>query len=317
MILVFSFLDEVIMNIELRWLEDFSALAATCSFSKAAEQRFVTQPAFSRRIKNLEEVLGFSLINRSKTPIELTEAGQVFLITARNVIEQLHEVVRHIHHIDTTQGEVLQFAVAHSLAQGFFPQWMAKLRDQGLTIPSRLLAANVGEATQALREGACDLMLAYHDPESALQLSPELFPWLVLGQTEMVPVSAMDKYKKPLFEIDKQQFPLLAYGQGAFLGHSVNLLLRQSKLRYVKLFETAMADSLKAMAMEGLGVAWLPKLSVENELARKELVICADSQWFIPLEIRLYRCSLIKKNTIKAFWEQLGAPDGLTNSGQE
>lgn len=294
------------MNLELRWLEDFSALATTNSFSKAAEQRFVTQPAFSRRIKNLEEALGFRLVNRSKTPIELTEAGQVFLITARNVIEQLHEVVRHIHHIDTTQGEVLQFAVAHSLAQWFFPKWIARLRKEGVSITSRVVAANVGEATRALREGGCDLMLAYHDPEAALQLPPELFPWLILGETEMVPVCGVDENKKPLFNINtKDQLPLLAYSSGAFLGHSVNLLLRQSKLRYIKFFETAMADSLKAMAMEGLGVAWLPKLSIENELIRQELFICGDSSWFIPLEIRLYRCSLIRKNVIKSFWERL------------
>lgn len=300
------------MNLELRWLEDFSVLASTLSFSKAAEQRFVTQPAFSRRIKNLEDAVGLKLINRSKTPVELTEAGQVFLITARTVTEQLHEVVRHIHHTDTSQGEILQFAVAHSLAQGFFPQWMGKLRREGLSITSRLLAANVGDATRALREGACDLMLAYHDPESALQLPPELFPWLILGHTEMVPVCGLDQYHRPLFKIDSnQQIPLLAYGQGAFLGHSVNLLLRQSKLRYVKLFETAMADSLKAMAIEGLGIAWLPKLSVENELARKELIICGGKQWYIPLEIRLYRCSLIRKNAIKSFWEKLESQPNL------
>lgn len=303
------------MNIELRWLEDFSVLATTCSFSKAAEQRFVTQPAFSRRIKNLEDVLGFTLINRSRTPIEVTEAGQVFLITARNIIEQLHEVVRHIHHIETTQGEILRFAAAHSLAQGFFPQWMARLRREGLSVACQLVASNVGEATRAIREGACDLMLAYHDPESALQLPTELFPWLVLGQTEMVPVCGLDDNKRPLFTISNQhQFPLLAYGQGAFLGHSVNLLLRQSKLRYVKLFETAVADSLKAMAIEGLGVAWLPKLSVSNELARNELVICGDEQWFIPLEIRLYRCSLIKKTVIKSFWDQLTTSQNLMNN---
>lgn len=301
------------MNLELGWLEDFSALANACSFSKAAEQRFVTQPAFSRRIKSLETTLGFTLINRSKTPIELTEAGQVFLITARNVIEQLHEIVRHIHHVETTQGEILQFAAAHSLAQSFFPQWMGKLRKEGLNVSCRLVASNVGDATRAIREGACDLMLAYHDPESALQLPPELFPWLVLGQTEMVPVCGLSECKTPLFDIDSQQFPLLAYGQGAFLGHSVNLLLRQSKLRYMKFFETAMADSLKAMAMEGMGVAWLPKLSIQNELARQELVICGDEKWFIPLEIRLYRCALIKKNVIKSFWSQLAKPQKVTD----
>ncbi|HBC22829.1 MAG TPA: LysR family transcriptional regulator, partial [Pseudomonas sp.] len=63
------------MNLETKWLEDFVALAATRSFSQAAQRRFVTQPAFSRRIRSLEEALGLQLINRSRTPIELTEAG--------------------------------------------------------------------------------------------------------------------------------------------------------------------------------------------------------------------------------------------------
>ena len=60
------------MNLESKWLEDFSALAATRSFSQAAERRFVTQPAFSRRIRSLEAALGLTLVNRSRTPIELT-----------------------------------------------------------------------------------------------------------------------------------------------------------------------------------------------------------------------------------------------------
>ncbi|MGH8376765.1 MAG: LysR family transcriptional regulator, partial [Pseudomonas sp.] len=48
------------MNLESKWLEDFSALAATRSFSQAAERRFVTQPAFSRRIRSLEAALGLT-----------------------------------------------------------------------------------------------------------------------------------------------------------------------------------------------------------------------------------------------------------------
>ena len=83
------------MNLETKWLEDFVALAATRSFSQAALRRHVTQPAFSRRIRSLEEVLGLTLVNRQRTPVELTEAGQLFLVTARNLTEQLGEVVRH------------------------------------------------------------------------------------------------------------------------------------------------------------------------------------------------------------------------------
>ena len=88
------------MNLESKWLEDFSALAATRSFSQAAERRFVTQPAFSRRIRSLESALGLTLVNRSRTPVELTAAGQLFLVTARTVVEQLGEVLRHLHHLE-------------------------------------------------------------------------------------------------------------------------------------------------------------------------------------------------------------------------
>nr|BFE92597.1 hypothetical protein GCM10020185_31330 [Pseudomonas brassicacearum subsp. brassicacearum] len=141
------------MNLESKWLEDFSALAATRSFSQAAERRFVTQPAFSRRIRSLEAALGLTLVNRSRTPVELTAAGQLFLVTARTVVEQLGEVLRHLHHLEGGQGEVIQVAAAHSLALGFFPRWIAQLRNDGMNIATRLVATNVGDAVHALREG--------------------------------------------------------------------------------------------------------------------------------------------------------------------
>lgn len=88
-------------------------------FSQAAERRFVTQPAFSRRIRSLEAALGLQLVNRSRTPIELTEAGQLFLVTARTVVDQLGEILRHLHHLEGGQGEVVQVAAAHSWHRAF------------------------------------------------------------------------------------------------------------------------------------------------------------------------------------------------------
>ncbi|MBP5105167.1 LysR substrate-binding domain-containing protein [Pseudomonas protegens] len=280
------------MNLESKWLEDFSALAATRSFSQAAERRFVTQPAFSRRIRSLEAALGLTLVNRSRTPVELTAAGQLFLVTARTVVEQL--------------GEVVQVAAAHSLALGFFPRWIAQLRNEGLNIATRLVATNVGDAVHALREGGCDLMLAFYDPDAALQMDSEIFPSLHLGHTEMLPVCAADAQGKPLFDLEGEaSVPLLAYSAGAFLGRSVNLLLRQRNLRFTTVYETAMADSLKSMALEGLGIAWVPQLSVRAELARGELVVCGGAQWHVPLEIRLYRCALVRKANVRLLWRKL------------
>ena len=68
-----------------------------------------------------------------------------------------------------------------------------------------------------------------------------------------------------------------------------------------------MADSLKSMALQGLGVAWVPRLSVTAELARGELVVCGDERWQLPLEIRLYRCALVRKAAVRLLWRKLEA----------
>ncbi|MDP3814277.1 LysR substrate-binding domain-containing protein [Pseudomonas sp.] len=294
------------MNLETKWLEDFVTLAGTRSFSQAAQKRFVTQPAFSRRIRSLENMLGLCLVNRACTPVELTESGQLFLVTARSMVEQLGDVVRHLHNLEGQQGEVLQIAAAHSLTLGFFPEWIARLRREGLPLTTRLVATNVGEAVHSLREGGCDLILAYYDPDASLQMDPEIFPSLHLGRTVMLPVCAVGEDGRPLFDLDSgQSVPLLAYSAGAFLGRSVNLLLRQRGLRSTTLYETAMADSLKSMALQGMGVAWVPRLSVTAELARGELVVCGDEQWQVPLEIRLHRCALVRKASVRLLWRKL------------
>src|SRR6267154_2473908 len=63
---------------EMKWLEDFLSLVDTRNFTRSAELRFTTQPAFSRRIKSLEEWVGTTLLNRSSQPISLTSAGEKF-----------------------------------------------------------------------------------------------------------------------------------------------------------------------------------------------------------------------------------------------
>ena len=75
---------------EVKWLEDFLSLAATRSFSRSAEERRVTQPAFSRRIRSLEVWLGAVLLDRSTYPITLTPEGRHFRETAEEVVRTLH-----------------------------------------------------------------------------------------------------------------------------------------------------------------------------------------------------------------------------------
>ena len=298
------------MDFETRWLEDFLALTSTQSFSKAAERRHVTQPAFSRRIKSLEETVGVQLVDRSRTPIQLTAEGQIFLITARSIVSQLHETLARLRGLSPQQHTILEVAAAHSLAFTFFPDWLNSLGKLTDDISIRLVAMNVEDAVHALRDGQCDLMQVYYDSYATLQLDPTLFPSIHLLDTSMIPVCKPDAEGKPLFSLQDnsdEAIPFLSYTSGAFLGRTVRLLLKHHpiRLRLKTVYETAMAEGLKGMALQGHGIAWMPKLCVERELAEKRLVVCDGEEWQTPLEVRLYRCTLVNKPVVDALWKQL------------
>ncbi|EWH02867.1 LysR substrate-binding domain-containing protein [Halomonas sp. BC04] len=295
------------MNLETKWLEDFVALASTRSFSASARQRHVTQPAFSRRIRSLEQAVGVTLVDRSTTPINLTPEGQLFLVTARNLVEQLNECLGHLRGVSMAR-EALDIVAAHSLALSFYPEWISRLQEGLGELPTRLVAMNVGEAIHVLREGNCDLMLAYHDQYATMQLDAEVFPSFSIGQVNMLPVSLADKQGKPLFNLESQDpIPYLSYTQGAFLGRSVRMLLKNDplRLRLRTIYETAMAEGLKGMVLQGVGLAWIPDFCIRDELKSGRLVRAGDDKWDVPLEIRLYRCSLVHKPGVEKLWRQM------------
>ncbi|MFP8968263.1 LysR substrate-binding domain-containing protein [Pokkaliibacter sp. CJK22405] len=298
------------MDLETKWLEDLLMLAETHSFSQAAERRFVTQPAFSRRIRALEQAVGVQLVNRSTTPVELTAEGQLFVATARNVLTQLRDTVGKVRGLQPGEAQVLEVAAAHSLAFTFFPDWVSDFSDVMQELSMRLVAMNVEDAIHALREGECDVMLVYYDPYATLQLDNATFPSLHLADTRMLPVCAPQADGQPRFSLDsppQDDIPLLSYTRGAFLGRTVRMMMKHHplSLRLRTVYETAMAEGLKGMALKGQGVAWIPELCIERELAEGKLVVCGGEQWQAPLEIRLYRCALVDKPSVSRVWRQL------------
>lgn len=295
------------MNLETKWLEDFVALASTRSFSTSARQRHVTQPAFSRRIRSLEQAVGKTLIDRSTTPVGLTPEGQLFLVTARNLVEQLNECLGHLRGL-AMANEALDIVAAHSLALAFYPRWVSQLQKGVGELPTRLVAMNVGDAIHTLREGNCDLMLGYHDPYATMPLDSEIFPSFSIGRAKMVPVSPPDAQGQPRFSLaGSEAVPFLAYTQGAFLGRSVRMLLKNDplRMRLKVVYETAMAEGLKGMALQGAGMAWIPDFCIRDELSSGRLVRAGDKSWDIPLEVRLYRCSLVHKPGVEKLWRQM------------
>src|SRR4051812_15358447 len=115
------------MPMNFSWLEDFLALAASGHFSRAAEERHMTQPAFSRRIRALEEWLGADLLDRSTQPARLTAAGEWFRETAQQLLAQVARLPGEAQTVASADSAALRFAATHALSFTFLTSWILGL----------------------------------------------------------------------------------------------------------------------------------------------------------------------------------------------
>jgi DNA-binding transcriptional LysR family regulator len=280
-----------------KWLEDFVSLAETRSFSRSAQLRHVTQPAFSRRIQSLEAWAGTDLVDRSAYPTRLTPAGETFYGQALEMLQALQHTRAMLRSHTAAGADMIAFAVPHTLAFTFFPAWVSGLREQFGPFKSRLIALNVHDAVMRLAEGSCDLLLAYHHASHPFQLDAERYEMVSLGQETIAPYARADAQGRPQFQLpgrSGQPLPYLGYAPGAYLGQVVDVVLRQTgtAMHLERVYETDMAEGLKAMALEGHGLAFLPHSAVRNELRAGRLVAATppgmgDLQ--INMDVRLYR----------------------------
>src|SRR5438309_10628940 len=102
--------------LDIRWLEDFLVVAATGNITRAADLRNVTQSGLSRRIQALEHWAGATLIDRRRTPLDLTDAGHKLLDVATEALGKLNGVRRTIHEDQNDRLRSIRFAAPHVLS---------------------------------------------------------------------------------------------------------------------------------------------------------------------------------------------------------
>jgi DNA-binding transcriptional LysR family regulator len=285
--------------VETKWLEDFVSLAETRSFSRSAQLRHVTQPAFSRRIQALEAWAGLDLVDRSSYPTRLTPAGETFHAQALEILGSLQATRNMMRGLQAGGADMIEFAVPHTLAFTFFPTWLLELRRRFGDMKCRLIALNVHDAVLRMTEGSCDLLVAYHHPSQPLQLSPDRYEMLSLGQETLAPYAKAGPEGGPLFRLEAAgaRIPFLGYASGAYMARLVDQILKSSLVLPMldTVYETDMAEGLKAMALEGHGVAFLPSSSVRKELRSRRLVPAGPlhdetgQAYEVTMEVRLYR----------------------------
>jgi len=145
--------------VELRHLRYFIAVAEEENVSRAALKLHVSQPALSRQIRDLEDELGFQLLERSAKSVRLTEAGRAFLTGARAVLQRAEEAVKAARAVATSGGE-LNVGYAPSLTARILPQTLRAFQAALPNVRVRLHDLSTEEMLAGLREAKLQIAFA-------------------------------------------------------------------------------------------------------------------------------------------------------------
>jgi len=290
---------------DLDWIEDFLALNSVGVFARAAEARNISQPAFTRRIKNLEHWAGTPLFDRGVHPVVLTPAGESFKPTAYEMIKMLKTARSEAKGLAVKSGQVLEFAALHTLAISFFPKWIWHLEKSLGPINAKVNAENFSGCVESVLSGSSDLMLGYHHPSVPSAIDEQRYPSLKIAEEMLIAVSAANHDGQPEFQLlEDTRFPLLSYTPDSFLGHMTGLLLERSNLtQYADFrYENSMSEALKSACLQGFGIAWLPTSSILDELASGQLIRVSSDNQQAKLAIRLHRSIERSRSELERFW---------------
>lgn len=281
---------------DLRHFEDLKIVVETRSFSKAAKMRGVSTSSLTRRIYALEQSFNIQLIDRSTYPTQLTPEGQEFYQKALDLLSKIDDLRQH-----DQKANLIRFSMPPHLASHFFPKWLYALQTNLGVIPSHVHAGTTHESNMRLIEHQSDFWLAYHHPLFPV-LAPTEYAYITLKHETFAPYSCVDWNNQPMHVLANSktlQEHGLSTQKAAFLNYQTQNYFRKivdQALVDKKAFaldqriEANTVDALKAMVLQGHGLAFLPETAISDEL-EKGTLIRADiyEPYACEVEVRLYR----------------------------
>lgn len=284
----------------LEWLEDILAVAETGSFSEAAERRHLTQSAFSRRIRHIEDYAGVELFDRTKKPVQLraTTAGQRDEI--RRLAQALRQLLADLRRGDRQSGNRIVIACQHALTAEPTPALVKSFQAANDAAFVRLRSANLDECFGMLLARQADVAIVYREPGKAHPVAAEFIETVTLGQDRLIPVRAAGMAGADL--------PYVAYPREVFLGGVMNTAILPrlpSGVLAVAKVETALTLAALEFAEEGVGVAWVPASLAAPRVAKGRLVDLSGALPSVPLDITAVRLAGAVGPVADALWRHL------------
>lgn len=270
--------------ISLKQLRYFAAVARYAHFGKAAESCNVTQPALSMQVRELEALLGLTLLERRQQGVQLTDAGREIFERARDILTAVRDLDDFAHHHQQVLTGRLRLGVIPSIAPYVLPPLLPLLRDRYRDLDLRIRETMTETLVEELVDGQLDVLLLALPIEHPEVVTEALFEDRFLlaapagwrGESAAPETSRRGKRAETEMRASSE---LLEEGHLLLLeeGHCLrDQALAFCQLRQIDTLDTFGASSLSTivqMVSNGMGLTLLPEISLGVEAKHGDIEV--------------------------------------------
>lgn len=237
-------------GITLRGIEVFEALARSGSVAQTAQETGLSQPAVSQQMRNLEAAIGAELVDHTRRPMRLTQAGQMFLRRAGAALSELRQAQSEVTVMDLAHLEALNLGVIDDFDDELTPRLATILGDSLTDCRFRMITAGSNELAQALRDKSLHMALS---AQIGGKLDAVLeFP---LARDPFIVVTPADAAPEAVALLGGQSgLPFLRYATDQLIARQIESYLTTQGHHLPARFE--IGSHLALMAMVARGIGW-------------------------------------------------------------
>jgi DNA-binding transcriptional LysR family regulator len=243
------------MNITLRQIQGFLAVAEFGSFTRAAERLHIAQPALSQHVRELESELGIKVFDRTTRRVELTEAGREFRNAAAKIVGDLANAARNAHELAERKRGKVTVAAPPLLSAGVLPRAIAEFRTEYPGIQVSVVEARADEIVEHVRSGNADCGFGtFRSGEDGIDATLLTRDSLAVF---CAPSSALAD-KKRISWRDLANFPLVTLTRDSGIRSLVEFGFETAQMALNPAYEVSYVTTALAMVEADLGIAILP-----------------------------------------------------------
>jgi DNA-binding transcriptional LysR family regulator len=285
---------------EISQLNTFRLVATYRSFSKAAAELHLTQPAVTMQIKHLEAEMGEVLLDRTGRTIELTVAGEIFLTYIHQILNLTEQAAETVRQYSNLKGRI---TIAAGTTNTIFrlPRILQDYHRQHPQVEIKIRNGDSKYTTQLVYDNAVDLGLVttINPSDTSFQVLPVYKDpiWLIAPKDYPAQITASD--------LEKESLILFRAGSG--FQNFLDVNFRQNGFIPKAAMEMESIEAIIRLVHSGLGLAFLPEIAVREELAKRGVQKVDIVSW-APMyrqTFLIYRNDKYLTWPVKAFLEMI------------